>query len=721
MDRQQKHLTLDDFSRMVWITEPRLSPNGLRVAYIQKSVVPEQNRYTENVWISHVQQGSAPYPLSRMLSRDRALQWSPDGQYLAMLSQRPAEWECQPDKALASEAELPAQIWIYDMQGGEPRQLTTRAEGVESYCWSPDSCQMVFSSRDPSPGDAEYLAKLRDSKSPGPLVITRTQHKTDEQGYLDNVPSHLFAVDVATRALTQLTSGPCSEVLPQWSPTGEWILFTSNRTGDPDNNQREDLWLLNPTSLAVRRLTLGDVNAHHAVFSPDGRHVAFISPRQPEDPYLLPRLWAVEIASAPLIDGEFSRYVGQGWWEIGGIVPDGDPADPVAHARVYPKALSATPLKLVSSDYDGTIEDRVLWTGDDTILVLGGHRSQEKLLEFNLSGRWQALYPVIREGTVMDFDCRAGTTAMVVSDPRTPSGIVIQEKNAQPYLLTSPSASWLSRRLTGQFQWIEYADHDGALIEALVLLPANHQANGSAPLLVAIHGGPMSYEAPNFEFENQYWASQGYVVLLANYRGSTSYGEEFCQAIQGHWGPMEHDDIMSGIDALISRNWIDPGRLYCTGFSMGGIMTNWAVGHTNRFRAAISEHGLWDYASAFGEDDCHLWWQDDMGVPWQNSDRYHECSPSSGLANIHTPLLIMAGERDWRCPLSQSEQLYVALKKRGIATELVVYPQEHHEPDSRPERAVDRLRRIDQWLSRYGGLVPNDDAGEKNTGASTRK
>jgi dipeptidyl aminopeptidase/acylaminoacyl peptidase len=165
---------------------------------------------------------------------------------------------------------------------------------------------------------------------------------------------------------------------------------------------------------------------------------------------------------------------------------------------------------------------------------------------------------------------------------------------------------------------------------------------------------------------------------------------------------------MCGVDAVIAHGWADPTRLYCTGFSMGGIMTNWAVGHTDRFRAAVTEHGVWDYISAFGTDDCHLWWQDDYGVPWQNRAAYFASSPMSGLSQIRTPLLITAGEHDWRCPLSQAEQLYVALKKRGVDTELVIYPGEHHEADTRPARAVDRLRRIDEWFYRYGG-IPVDD------------
>jgi dipeptidyl aminopeptidase/acylaminoacyl peptidase len=221
----------------------------------------------------------------------------------------------------------------------------------------------------------------------------------------------------------------------------------------------------------------------------------------------------------------------------------------------------------------------------------------------------------------------------------------------------------------------------------------------------------MWYDTVQFEFDTQYWANRGYMVLMVNYRGSISYGEAFCQSIQGDWGPREHDDVMSGVDYLISQGWTTEAQLYCTGFSQGGIMTNWAVGHTDRFRAAVSEHGMWDYVAAYGTDDCHLWWQDDLGVPWQNPDLYYKIAPVSGLKNIRTPLLITAGEHDWRCPLNQAEELYVALRKRGVPTELVIYPGEHH-AITRPSRAIDRLQRIDDWLARYGGLPVDKDAKE---------
>lgn len=700
-----KRLTLSDFYQFHQITECALSPDGRRTAYIQKTPLKTKNDYTHNLWVAPTDGSSPPYPLSRGQRWDRMPRWSPDGSSIALLSKRePENPDADPKDASGDAREPEAQIWIYNLaQGGEAHQLTDRPEGVESFAWSPDGSRLVFAARDPSPTDSRYLESIRDKKSPGPLVITRVQHKTDEEGYLDTVPTHLFLIDAKTGDVEPLTTGPASEQDPVWSPDGHWILFRSNRTGDADNNRRFDLWVINPGTREVRRLTFGDVEARYPSFSPDGTTVAFISSQAPENNYALNRLWTVPLAAAAP-DDSFPENLGSGWKAIGGIVADGEPLGPVDSARVYPVPEASTPMAPVAPAFDGMLEGPVYFDGPNHLLALASERGQAKIFRFGLQdGSLALLWPRERSGTVLHFDAAHGHIGAVISTPETgPECFAITDGDATR--LSRASADWLAQRSTVPFQWLHYRDHDGEDIEALVLTPPDFQPGVPAPLLVSIHGGPMSYEAPEFEFETQYWANRGYVVLLVNYRGSTSYGEAFCETIRGRWGPMEHDDVMCGIDALIERGWADPDRLFCTGFSMGGIMTNWAVGHTDRFRAAVTEHGVWDYVSAFGTDDCHLWWQDDMGVPWQNPRVYYECSPMSGLDQIRTPLLITAGEHDWRCPLSQAEQLYVALKKRGVDTELVIYPGEHHQSDTRPARAIDRLQRIDAWFARYGGI-----------------
>lgn len=699
-----RQITLSDFYRYAQVTDCAIAPDGAMAAFIQKTPLEGKNDYSHNLWITRTDGSTEPHALSRGQRWDRMPRWAPDGSAVAILSKRETD---KPDSAPVEgkpEPEPMAQIWLYNLTwGGEPRQLTDRSEGVEGFAWSPDGSRIVFTARDPSEADAAYLQSIRDKKSPGPLVLSRVQHKTDEEGYLDNVPTHLFLLDVASGGLEQLTTGAASEVDPIWSPDGHWILFRSNRTGDADNNRRFDLWLVSPETREVRRLTFGDVEARYPVFSPDGSRVAFISSLQPENAYVLNRLWTVSVSRAKPVPA-FPQDLGMGWTEIGGVVPDAYTGDPVANARVYPVPESSSPLELVAPGFEGLLEGPVQFDGPDAILAVASERAQSRLFRFDVAeSSQQVIYPLGPSGTLTHFDAAQGQIIGLVNRPETgPECCAVRAEELIP--LSRASSSWLAERSTAAFERIHYLNSDGQEIEALVLAPPDFVPEHPAPLIVSIHGGPMSYEAPEFEFETQYWANRGYMVLLVNYRGSTSYGEVFCQCIQGQWGPMEHDDVMCGIDALLAKGWVDPARLYCTGFSMGGIMTNWAVGHTDRFRAAVTEHGVWDYVSAFGTDDCHLWWQDDLGVPWQNREAYYASSPMSGLANIHTPLLITAGEHDWRCAPSQAEQLYVSLKKRGVDTELVIYPNEHHDSDTRPARALDRLRRIDAWFARYGGI-----------------
>nr|WP_223301708.1 prolyl oligopeptidase family serine peptidase [Haladaptatus sp. R4] len=308
--------------------------------------------------------------------------------------------------------------------------------------------------------------------------------------------------------------------------------------------------------------------------------------------------------------------------------------------------------------------------------------------------------------TVRTFDVAGGTVAFLLTDAGTVGELSTVDVNdldtGEPIRITALNESFEETHATPGCRRVVYENESGDDIEGFAYYPTDFDPDDPAPrpLVVSIHGGPVAYDAPEFSFEYAYWADRGYIVFRPNYRGSSSYGQEFSEVIRGEWGPRESEDVLAGVDHLVERGWVDSDRTFVTGLSYGGITTGFLVTRTDRFAAAAAEHGIYDLRSAYGTDDAHLWWENDFGLPWENPEGYDAASSITDVENVETPLLVTAGDEDWRCPPSQSEQLYVSVKKRGVPSKLVIYQGEHHNIGD-PDRAVHRIEQLTEWFETY--------------------
>ena len=456
-----------------------------------------------------------------------------------------------------------------------------------------------------------------------------------------------------------LTSGPHDDGDPAWAPDGRSIAFSSNRSKDPDENDNTDIWVVDAQGGEPRRLTNDQGSDDNPVFSPDGQRIAYV--HMPENPpiYATPRVQIIPVSSSA----------------------------PVAAPRD------------ITGKLDRHVSGAPRWASDGksvyTALVDSG---RTPLVQVTLDGA----RTTVHDGDVSDFEIAGDHAVLTASTPTRPDEILAVPLTGSQAAraLTRVNEDVLSKLDFKPAEEVHFKSADGTPIEGWVIKPPGFDSKTSYPLILRIHGGPVSQYTDSFYFEHQYLASLGYVVLITNPRGSNGYGEAFCRAIFADWGNKDYQDVMAGVDHLLTTGYIDAKKLGVGGWSYGGIMTNYTITKTTRFAAATSGAGAVDMFSNFGTDDLRLWWIRELGLPWRNLDLYRKLSPLMSIEKVTTPTLIMVGDRDYRVPLPQSEQLYVALRSLGKPAALVVYPEQSH-GISRPSYQVDRFRRYGLWYDKY--------------------
>jgi dipeptidyl aminopeptidase/acylaminoacyl peptidase len=302
-----------------------------------------------------------------------------------------------------------------------------------------------------------------------------------------------------------------------------------------------------------------------------------------------------------------------------------------------------------------------------------------------------------------------GEIAARITQPDRPSEIFVLEKDGKLVPRTDVNGDFFSQVSTGQVEKIEFESPDGTAVEALVVKPPGFRSGTKYPTILYLHGGPQSQHDYSFEFDAQLWAANGYLVVMPNPRGSTGYGEEFCLGIWQDWGGPDFEDVMASVDAVIDRGWADPDRLAVTGWSYGGMLTNHVITKTDRFKAAITGASATLYIVNYGHDQYQRWWEDEVGLPWEPEARklWEKMSPFNRVQHVVTPTLIVGGEHDWNVPIINSEQLFMALARLGVETELVVYPGEHHTIRT-PSYILDLAQRYLDWFDKYTGGGADD-------------
>jgi len=634
-------LQADDLFRLRDVGDPRVSPDGAWVAYTVTTVDSAKDKGDSDVWMVSWD-GRRTLRLTSSPEGEGNPRWSPDNRYLAFVSGR---YESKG-----------GQLWLLDRSGGEAVRLTELAGGVSDYAWSPDGTRLAVVSDDPPPDAARKDSAA--STRPKPIVIDRYQFKRDGDGYLERRRSHVHVVEVASRNVVQVTTGDFDDSAPAWSPDGTRLAFVSRRGADPDRENNSDIFVIEARAGATpTRLTTWPGPDDTPQWSPDGTQIAYLQGSEPQlYAYNQDVLAVVSSAGGPsrLLAASLDRDVSRPVW-----------------------------------DADGQ-SIRVL-IGDDRAQHLARIALRDGAVTRDLEGR--------RVVSGFDVSTNGRVVARVATATKPFEAFAVEGGTLRP--LTRVNDEVMATVRLGTTEDLSFRNKDGQTVGALLVKPADFKAGTRYPLLLRIHGGPNGQDQHAFAFERELFAARGYLVLAVNYRGSSGRGQAWKKAIYADWGNKEVQDLLAGVDHVLSLGIADPDRLGIGGWSYGGILTDYMIATTPRFRAATSGAGSALQASMYGSDQYIYQYEAELGAPWKNPKAWEKVSYAFWRADrIRTPTLFLGGEKDFNVPIAGSEQMYQALKSLGVDTQLIVYPGQFH-GITRPSFVRDRYERYLAWYDRY--------------------
>lgn len=649
----EKHFDGMDIFELEFVQDPRISPDGKEVIYVRRSMDIMTDRARGSLWSVDIE-GKSHRPVLADRQSYSSPRWSPDGKRLAYLSA----------------AEGSPQLYVRWMDTGQTALVTNLSDSPGDISWSPDGKWLAFTKQvklaqtplvkpPAKPEGATWAPQVK--------MIDQLIYRADGAGFLEAGYSHVFIVSSEGGTARQITQGQYNHFGPlSWTPDSQKIAFSANRHDDWEYQPIEsDIYLVSIDEGELTRLTERVGPDNEAQISPSGKRIAFTG-----------------------FDDKVQGY---------------------QVSKLYVMNIDGSDVEVLTPDLDRSVQSPT-WAGNNRIFFQYDDRGITKLASSNLSGSVSDVAENLggttlgRPYTSGSFTVSEnGTFALTTNSAQRPADLAIG-KRSKVRVLTQLNADLLDHKTMASVEEILWkSSFDNREIQGWIAKPPGFDPEKKYPFILEIHGGPFAAYGPNFSAEVQRYAAQGYVVLYANPRGSTSYGEAFGNLIHHAYPGNDYEDLMSGVDAVVEQGYIDEDNLFVTGGSGGGVLTAWIVGKTNRFKAAVVAKPVINMGSFVLTSDFvgyfYKYWFN--AFPWEDPDAYWKRSPLSLVGNVSTPTMLLTGEADHRTPISETEQFYVALKLRKIDTAMIRVPEAPHGIAGRPSNLIAKIDNILAWFEKY--------------------
>jgi dipeptidyl aminopeptidase/acylaminoacyl peptidase len=652
----KNHFLNTDIFELEIATDPQISPDGSRVAYVRRSNDIMTDRARSNIWIVDAQ-GGEHRPILSGTDSYTSPRWSPDGTRLAYVS--------------SAEGRGP-ELYVRWMQSGETALVSNLATSPDSITWSPDGKQLAFTALVKGEGAtlAKPPAKPEGAEwAPPVIVIDKIYYRADGRGYLEPGFTHVFVIPADGGTPRQITSGDFNHTGSlAWSPDGEKIVVSANREDDWEFNRRNtELWAVDISSGVMKQLTDRFGPDGSATWSPDGSKIAYLG-----------------------YDDMKMGYHNQ---------------------NVYVMDMDDGTIQELTTEFDRSVNS-VRWAGSSSRLYIAyDDFGKRHIATLSMNGRVESIADNVGSaGTSRPYTsggfsvANNGAYAYSAGTPYAPADVAAGRRGDSARKLTDLNSDLLGHKTLGQVEEIRWMSSVGDYeVQGWIVKPPDFDATKKYPLILEIHGGPFTAYGPHFSVENQLYAAAGYVVLYTNPRGSTSYGYDFANEIHHNYPGQDYDDLISGVDAVIANGYVDDEQLFVTGGSGGGVLSAWIVGKTDRFSAAVVAKPVINWISEALYSDISTtvpgyWFEK---YPWEDPEEYWRRSPLSLVGNVKTPTMLITGESDHRTPMPESEQYYQALMLQKVDSALVRVPESSHGIASRPSNQIAKVDNILAWFAKY--------------------